>query len=136
MSIIWEGMKAQPTFSLPSPALCEFRHSGRSLHSQVGGAPAGGAYCKRGHRLFHGLAPHYLLRVPQLPGVYCKTLVIQPAFLVMEPVLCYSSRILRKIELSPEGSSKKGTKPLFSELSRIATAHVRSVGQHDCRPLS
>ena len=23
MSIIWEGMQAQPTFSLPSPAFCE-----------------------------------------------------------------------------------------------------------------
>ena len=88
VSIIWEGMKAQPTFSLPSPALCEFRHSGRSLHSQMGGAPAGGAYCKRGHRLFHGLAPRYPFRVPQLPGVYCKTSVVQPAFLTF-PLCCF-----------------------------------------------
>ena len=33
MSIIWEGMKAQPTFSLPWPVFCEILHCSQFLRS-------------------------------------------------------------------------------------------------------
>jgi hypothetical protein len=49
--------------------------------SKIGGAQAGRAYRKRGHRLFHGLAPYYSFRVPHVLGVYCKTSAAPPIFL-------------------------------------------------------
>jgi hypothetical protein len=85
VSIIWEGMKAQPTFSLPSPALCELLHNGRSLHFQTGEAQADGASHRCGHRPFHVLAPYYSFRVLHLPSAYCKTTVAQPGFLPRNP---------------------------------------------------
>src|SRR5215510_8133249 len=46
MSIIWEGMKAQPTFSLPSLALRKLLHYGRSLRSQIGGRKRNRSGCE------------------------------------------------------------------------------------------